>query len=168
MKFCYADPPYLGMSKHYPEHPESHIWDDLKAHANLIQSLDRWFHGWALSTGSAQLQQMLMLCPTDVRIAAWVKPWASWKPGVHPAYAWEPVIFRTSPRKRTKTEPTARDWVAASATRGRPTKGAKPDEFNRWIRALLGVRDGVDELVDLFPGTGGLGKELAQTQLVFV
>ena len=47
--------------------------------------------------------------------------------------------------------------------RGLP--GAKPSRFNRWIADLLGVGDG-DEMVDLFPGTGGMGAELAQGVLL--
>ena len=34
------------------------------------------------------------LCPSGVRIGALVKPFAVFKTGVNPAYAWEPVIFR--------------------------------------------------------------------------
>ena len=42
--------------------------------------------------------------------------------------------------------------------------GAKPQAFNRWVSDLLGYVDG-DELVDLFPGTGGMALELQQLSL---
>jgi len=41
--------------------------------------------------------------------------------------------------------------------------GAKPDKFNDWILQLLGFQRG-DELVDLFPGTGGMSEAVARVQ----
>lgn len=90
---AYADPPYPGQArKHYRNDP-SHIPAAEVDHAALIAQLcDEYPDGWALSTSSAALRDVLLLCPADVRVAAWVKPFAVFKPGVNPAYAWEPVI----------------------------------------------------------------------------
>lgn len=44
--------------------------------------------------------------------------------------------------------------------------GAKPEKFCSWICDLLGYRHGVDELVDLFPGSGVMGRVLNQGRLV--
>ena len=43
--------------------------------------------------------------------------------------------------------------------------GAKPERFCRWVANLLGYIDG-DELVDVFPGTGIMGRTLAQGVLL--
>ena len=148
MRFAYADPPYPGCAmKHYglPE----------VDHASLIGSLCAEFpDGWALSTSSVALKRVLADCPDDVRIAAWVKPFASFKPGVNPAYAWEPVIFRGG-RKRERNERTVRDWVSENITLRKGLVGAKPKRFSYWVFDLLGARPD-DELVDLFPGTGAV------------
>ena len=88
----------------------------------------------------------------DIRVAAWVKPFASFKPNVNPAYAWEPVLW-SSARKRSRTEPTVRDWVAANITFERGTVGAKPDSFWFWLFDLVGAQSG-DEFTDLCPGSG--------------
>lgn len=42
----------------------------------------------------------------------------------------------------------------------------KPQAFNRWVANLLGYLDG-DTLDDLYPGTGGMGRELDQGVMDF-
>jgi hypothetical protein len=124
-------------------------------HAALIAGLAAEFpDGWALSASSPSLHGLLPLCPPGVRVMAWVKTWAVFRPGVNPAYAWEPVIV-SGGRRPGRDEPTVRDWVAAAATTRRGLAGAKPEAFCRWLFAVLGAQPG-DELVDLFPGTGAV------------
>lgn len=147
MIVAYADPPYIGCAKLYPEQMEVD-------HAVLIGRLMAEFpDGWALSCHTPSLRQLLPMCPDDVRVAAWVKPFAVFKPNVNPAYAWEPVIWRGGRRKRARTEGTVRDWVSANVTLRRGLVGAKPEAFCRWLFELLGLQEG-DDLIDLYPGTG--------------
>jgi hypothetical protein len=170
VKFAYADPPYLGVSKfgaayHYGGgHPEASDYDSLDAHASLIERLVSEFpDGWALSLHTPSLKPILGLCPDDVRIAAWVKSFASFKPNVNPAYAWEPVIF-CGGRRGDRSRTTVRDWFVCPITLQRGLTGAKPPEVCAWILELLGYEEG-DELADLFPGTGVMGRVLAQQRL---
>jgi hypothetical protein len=90
---------------------------------------------------------------------AWVKPFAIFKPGVGVAYAWEPVIVRGG-RKRTRRQPTVRDWVSVNITLRKGLVGAKPLAFCQWLLDVLNVEVG-DTLDDLYPGTG-----IMQTALV--
>lgn len=151
MKFAYADPPYLGCAaKLYGDA----TYDSLDQHAALITSLDQ-YDAWAYSLSSTSLQRILPLCPSDVRIGAWVKPFCAFKPNVNPAYAWEPVIYRGG-RKRPRTELTVRDFVSANITLKKGLTGAKPLDFSRWIFGLLGALP-TDEFVDIFPGSGMVG-----------
>ena len=92
------------------------------------------------------------MTPNDTRIGAWVKPFAIFKPNVNPAYAWEPVLFRGG-RKRTRAEPTVRDWLPCVITLRKGLTGAKPLKVCEWIISLLGALPG-DQFDDLFPGTG--------------
>lgn len=152
MKFAYADPPYIGQArKHYARDPRCAEVD----HAALIEQMNG-FDAWALSLSSPSLQQILALCPTDVRVGAWVKPFASFKPGVNPAYAWEPVIWRGG-RKRDRTEATVRDWVSCNITLQRGLSGAKPETFCFWLFEVLGA-EAEDEFTDLFPGSGAVSQ----------
>lgn len=158
MKFAYADPPYIGQAKkHYSHDPNCAEVD----HDALIQRLTVDYpDGWALSCSSPSLREILGYCPDDVRVAAWVKPFASFKPNVNPAYTWEPVIFRGG-RKRGRAEPTVRDHVSANITLQRGLSGAKPEAFCFWVFSLLGMERG-DELDDLFPGTGAVSKAFSR------
>jgi len=165
MKFAYADPPYLGQGQklYGAHHPEAHIWDDIDAHRDLIAQLERDYpDGWALSASSPSLASILPLCPATVRVCAWVKPFAAFKANVGVAYAWEPVIV-CGGRKRERIEPTVRDWLAESITLRRGLTGAKPERFCRWILSVLNAQPG-DEVVDIFPGTGVMGRVWEQWQ----
>lgn len=149
-RYGYADPPYMGQAKkHYGKGARE------VDHRLLIAHLCAEFpDGWALSCSRSSIQRILPLCPDAVRIAAWVKPFASFKPGVNPAYAWEPVLFMGG-RKRDRKEPTVRDWCSANITLKRGTHGAKPDGFCFWLFDLLGMQ-AEDEFFDLFPGSGSV------------
>jgi hypothetical protein len=154
VRFAYADPPYVGQAKrHYGKEP---TYAGEVDHSALIGKLvDEFPDGWALSCSSPSLRMLLPMCPDDVRVGAWVKPFASFKPGVNPAYAWEPVLWRGG-RKRNRTDDTVRDWVAANITLKRGLSGVKPDAFCFWVFALLGAVRREDSLVDLFPGSGAV------------
>ena len=159
MKFAYADPPYLGCGKLYvAHHPDALDWDDPHVHHILIHRLeDEYPDGWALSCHTPSLRILLPMCPEDVRVSAWVKPFAVFKPNVSPAYAWEPVIWRGGRTKRSRKDDTVRDWHSENITMRRGLPGAKPPGFPLWISQLLGadVRQG-DTITDLFPGTGAM------------
>lgn len=161
-RYAYADPPYLGCGYLYAEHhPDALAWDDPATHRDLIDRLvDGWPDGWALSLHAPSLRVLLPFCPDDVRVCAWVKPFASFKPGVNPAYAWEPVILRGGRRQRSRSEPTVRDFVATQITLRRGLSGAKPPQFCAWVLDLLGYRPG-DTVDDLFPGTGSMSDAVA-------
>lgn len=153
MRFAYADPPYPGHTKRgmYKADPRCAEVD----HAELIERLNHSFpDGWALSTSSSALRQVLQLCPSDVRVGAWVKPFCSFKPNVNPAYAWEPVIWRGG-RPRERFETTERDWVMANILIKKGLGGAKPEAVSAWLFRLLNAKPG-DDLVDMFPGTGAV------------
>ena len=161
LRIAYADPPYIGRAReHYGRQPD---YGGEVDHAQLIARLvDEFPSGWALSCHTPSLRQLLPLCPNDVRIGAWVKPYASSRPGVMPVYAWEPVIWRGG-RKRAKGEGWLRDWVSANITQLRhehglrKVAGTKPETFCFWLFQLLNLKPG-DDFVDLFPGSGAVSR----------
>jgi hypothetical protein len=160
VRVAYADPPYLGMAAVY-DHPESAVYDTIDGHRDLIARLCREYpDGWAMSLHTPSLRHILPLCPEDCRVGSWVKPFASFKPGVNPAYAWEPVIWRGG-RKRDRTRRTVRDWCSSSITLRRGCIGAKPEGFCFWLFDLLGLELG-DTFDDLFPGSGAVGRAWAE------
>lgn len=124
-------------------------------HAELVASLTGGgFAGWALSTSAKALRDILPLCPREARVCAWVKPHGAspltW--GLH--NVWEPLIVLQGRRLR----PGRRDALVALPARGGGTlMGRKPLAFCAWLFSTLGMLPG-DELVDLFPGTGVVGR----------
>lgn len=161
MRLAYADPPYLGCAKLYPEHPDAARWDDPAEHGKLMLELERGYDGWALSLSSMSLQTLLPLAPPGVRVAAWVKPFAAFKRNVRCAYTWEPVIFRPGRDSSRDGAPVTRDHLSAPIALRRGLTGAKPEAFCQWVLNLLGWVPG-DDVTDMFPGTGILGRTLAQ------
>lgn len=161
MRFAYADPPYFGCGKLYKEHPDWADCDTLEWHKALIDKLvNEYPDGWALSLTSGNLHDLLPLVPKNARIAAWVKPFAIFKPNVNPAYTWEPVIFMGG-RKGDRSRKTVRDHLSCNITLKKGLTGAKPEAFCKWLLDLLGYERG-DILDDLYPGTGIMQQVLSE------
>ena len=90
MRLAYADPPYPGRAaRYYRDHPDFAGEVD---HAQLIAELSG-YDGWALSTSADALQELLRLCPADVRVAAWHRGARAHRHAQGPLSAWEPVIY---------------------------------------------------------------------------
>lgn len=149
MKIAYADPPYPGMSGFYRDHPDYAGEVD---HAELCERLDAEYDGWVLHTASTTLARVLAVCRPPFRVGSWVKPFASFKPGVHVAYSWEPVIFRPARTTTRRDLVTIRDWIAEPITLRRGLTGAKPEAVCRWAFDVIGA-DPADTLDDLYPGS---------------
>jgi hypothetical protein len=153
-RLCYADPPYIGQArKHYADDPRCAEVD----HAELIARLDT-YDGWALSlaVNMAALKEVVALAPKHARLAAWVKPFASFKPGVNPGYTWEGVLF-VSARPGRRDVATVKDHHVENITLRRGLSGVKPAGFCRWVFALMGAEPG-DDFTDLFPGSGAVSR----------
>jgi len=152
MRFAYADPPYPGMAHLYKDHPDYGGEVDHKA---LIERLVRDFpDGWALSTGERSLQNVLAIAPAHVRVLAWCRPFPP--PMGYPSYNWEPVIQFGG---RKLYGETAKSFVVVDHINrpGESFVGKKPEGFCFWLFRCLGALPG-DELVDLFPGSGAVGR----------
>jgi len=148
MRIAYADPPYPGCAGYYKEKTEVD-------HAELIARIDREYDGWLLHTSVPALRDLLPLCPKDVRLMAWVKPFAAFKKNIPVAYAWEPVLVKACRKPRVTGRVVMRDWIAASSTLQKGLVGAKPMDVCFWAFEVLGMEPD-DELHDLYPGTGAV------------
>lgn len=188
MKLAYADPPYPGQAiRHYRKDPSGIKAEEVDS-AELIIQLVKDYDGFALSTSEPGIEIIKDSLPkgyfkqNGIRIAAWVKPFCSWKPTHRVQYTWEPVIYLTPYAKGGKQTPSIRDYVEtptgkddciycymkecceqiptqaikANITTRRGTHGAKPDAFCDWVLDLLGYDSTKDTIEDLYPGSGTL------------
>lgn len=168
IRLAYADPPYLGRCSLYGHRHDDPwgCWDDPVTHVRLFDYLLD-FAGYAYSCTSQSLATLLPLAAEAglrPRVAAWVKPFAAYKKNVRIAYTWEPVLFEPGRDSSADGAPVGRDHLAEPITMRKGLTGAKPERFCRWVLNLLGYVDG-DELVDVFPGTGVMGRVAAQGSL---
>jgi hypothetical protein len=151
----YGDPPYPGTSRKYYRDEPTYAGE--VDHDALIAQLVQ-YDGWALSTSAKALRHVLPLCPPEARVACWGKPHgvSSKTRGAH--NAWEPVIYKPARVRR----PGFPDFLAAQPARGGGTlPGRKPLAFCAFLFRLLGASPG-DDLDDLFPGTGVVGRAFAE------
>lgn len=173
MNFAYADPPYLGCCGLYSHFhgDDDRCWNDVSTYVALIERLGAEFpDGWAMSASSPSLRALLPLCPPDIRVAAWVKPFHAYKKGIRPAYAWEPVLYRGGrnknhpPPERGGKATTPKDFIACNITLKKGLTGAKPEVVCAWILDLLNFQPG-DTVADLFIGTGSMTAVANRTEV---
>ena len=176
LRLAYADPPYPGLSARYYEDHRDYAGE--VDHRDLIRRLAIDFDGWALSTSSRALPEVLALCPPGTRVAAWHRGERPTRSGA-PLQAWEPVLYYGGRRDPdlssvdTRHETSPWDPVAPGRrdtsrrvdslvhfSRPRLTDpervvGAKPAVFCRWVFDLLGALPH-DDFTDVYPGSGGV------------
>ena len=178
-KHCYAEREWPRMTKLVPAYA-GREFTDVATHADRLDQPLRWkkprmifvnsmsdlFHEAVtfefidsvfavMELAPQHVFQVLPFCPEDVRVAAWVKPFAAFKANVTRAWTWEPVIFRFA-RPRTREQDTWRDFVAEPIAMRRGFPGAKPDKFCFWVFEGLNLHP-EDEFHDIFPGSGAVG-----------
>ena len=153
LTFAFADPPYPGTARKYYRGQADYAGE--VDHSALIASLTAaGYAGWALSTSAKALRDILPLCPPGARVCAWVKPIGVPAATYGAHCTWEPVIVVGGRKRR----PGVRDWLLAQPARHEGNlPGRKPIAFCAWLVQLLGMVPG-DHLVDLYPGTGIVGR----------
>lgn len=162
MRFAYADPPYPGLAGYYRDHPD--YAGEVDHRALLVELRDGGFDGWALSTSSRSLVALCALAAEleldDVRVAAWVRGPRGRARARRPLQAWEPVLYAGGRELGAVRTDALVHGVRARTTDPGHVIGAKPAAFARFVFELLGAEPG-DELVDMFPGSGGIGRAFA-------
>ena len=153
LRFGYADPPYPGRAGLYPERTEVD-------HRDLVVRLMRDTpDGWGLSTSADALQRVLGVCPPGVRVSAWLRPVRRTR-SARALSSWEPLILCGGRPLATEAVQQVEDGLVYRG-RYRALPGAligmKPPQFCVWLFEQLGARPG-DVLVDLYPGSGAVGR----------
>lgn len=153
MRFRYMDPPYIGLAERYYSHDERCAEVD---HERMIkEACDTNPDGWALSLSKKSLQQVLALCPDDVRVSIWVKGSRAGE-SYHERNAYEPVIFWRGRERKLSVAEDLDDvliWGGRQHSHPGALVGMKNAPFAEWVFRQLGALAG-DFLDDAFPGSG--------------
>jgi len=179
LKLAIADPPYLGRAstwygssirksqlgaihggtakinyKPADYHPDAHLWDDIETHKNLIKRLESDYDGFALCLAHDNLQQLLPLFKTKVKVCIWHKWTLPSRSCISNGY--EPVIIKVPEKRKGAIKGlTTPDVMIYQKREGMGFAGRKPKAFTHWILDLLQYQDG-DEIDDLFNGSGAV------------
>lgn len=167
MRLAYADPPYMGLARRYYGDQDSFAGE--VDHAALVSRLAT-YDGWALSCSSASvpaIAALLVAQDLTARLAVWLK-----RPAPHGqariVTAWEGLFVSPArvARDPDATAPLVDVLADVPVARIRATLpgaviGMKPPAFCRWMFDLLGAAPG-DELDDLYPGSGIVGRAWRQ------
>lgn len=147
-------------------HPAAADWDDPAHHRRLLELLMDDFDGWAIATTLDGLDCYRPL-PIPARTMIWHKPTAM-RGSSRVASTCEAVIVYPPIDRRARGEGVTGqvpDLLVANAPQvGFP--GAKPPVWTRWVLDALGYDPDVDEVVDLFPGSGSVAAAAAQGVLL--
>jgi hypothetical protein len=139
-------------------HEDAGRWDDIDAHRQLLLHLVENFDGWAIATTPDGLGAYHPL-PVNAQIMAWHKPNAM-PGGGRLIERWEPVIVFVPEERRTRAGARVGNVLTAAAPSARGGRqsfvGSKPAAWTRWVLDALGYDPAVDELHDLFPGSGAV------------
>lgn len=182
MKLGYFDPPYPGQAKRHYSHDPSGIEAEEVDHYELLKDIRDNYDAWALSTsvpGAINVVNPIineLFPPNTVRMGAWVKPFASWKPTHSVQYTWEPVYFISARPKGSKSVSSVRDFiittpeemediVVANITMRKGTHGAKPDKFCDWILDITRYNPNEDTFEDRFPGSGSMERAIERKKI---
>lgn len=175
MRLAIADPPYLGRAALWyggkglsklgraarsgslvaEFHPDAHLWDDPEQHHELMATLEADYDGWAMSASSKTLHLIAHHMPERARIAVWQVTNAI-PDGSRIRSTWEPVIVRVPEGRRRYGAGLVVPDVLTAPHPMNGFVGTKPDAWTNWILDMLGHQPTVDEVVDLFPGSGSV------------
>jgi hypothetical protein len=135
-------------------HADAGRWDDPAEHRALLESLAAGFDGWAIATSPDGLDAYRPL-PIGARTLAWVVP--NRIPGGSRVISrWEAVVAFVPEERRGRAGAHRVDDVLVEPAPAIRFPGAKPPAWTRWVLAVLGYDPAVDEVVDLFPGSGSV------------
>lgn len=137
-------------------HPDAAVWDDLSEHRKLLMYLLGNFDGWAIATTPDGLGAYHPL-PVSARVMAWNKTRAM-PGGQRILSAWEPVIVFAPDGRRARNGHGHVSDVLTASPPAAGFAGAKPAAWTRWVLSALDYDPQIDELVDLFPGSGAVAK----------
>lgn len=117
------------------------------------------FDGWAIATSPDGIAAYGGL-PAGARIMCWIKPNAI--PGSHRLRSsWEPVLLYPPQGRRSNRTPRGMMSDVHTAPYPRGFIGQKPESWTHWILDAFLYDPDQDHVVDMFEGSGAVGRAVA-------
>lgn len=179
MRLAIADPPYLGRAALWyggkgrskqgtlgracgrgtldvEFHPNAAHWDNPVEHVALMTSLAATYDGWAVAASGKTLAPLLGVADNlGARLAIWHVTNAI-PDGCRVRNTWEAVLYRIPDgRRAVGTGQRIPDLLSAPHPMS-GFVGSKPAAWTSWVLDLLGYDPTVDEVDDIFPGSGAV------------
>lgn len=98
--------------------------------------------------------------PAGARVAVWSRGNAV-PTGSRVRSLWEPVLARVPDARAAHGTGTGVDDVLTAGTTPGGFAGRKPEQWTHWVLTMLGYDSSVDEVTDLFPGSGAVSAAIA-------
>lgn len=170
MKLAIADPPYLGRANRWygtgrghqggrgrpDQHAAAADWDRLDTHLALIAELEAEYDGWAYAGAPDYEHLVRAAAPDTVRKLIWHRGNAI-ASGARVRSTYEFVLVQIPESRRGYGTGLAVDDVLHAGIQTRQGfVGAKPEAWTRWVLAALGHDPAVDQVVDVFHGSGAV------------
>lgn len=174
MQLAIADPPYLGRARRWygdgrghaagrgraDEHVEAPRWDTVEAHEELVDELEQRYDGWAIAMAPDSLSVYLAVAPAEARVAVWSRGNAV-PTGSRVRALWEPALVRVPDARAAHGAGAGVDDVLTAGIRPGGFAGRKPEQWTHWVLTMLGYDPAVDDVEDLFPGSGAVSDAIA-------
>lgn len=165
----YAGRKHAAKGNHSADnHPEAAKWNDPATHRRLAERLMSSFDGWAIACPpDAVAAGVYAPLPYGTRVMVWHRTNALPSRSLI-GTRWEAVLV-CPPAARVGLPAGRRqvhDVLSCSAP-GAGFAGAKPQAWTRWVLDALGYDPETDTVDDLFPGSGAVGRAVAQGVLDF-
>lgn len=159
LRLAYADPPYVGKSHRYRNHPD---YSGEVNHAELVSRLVR-YDGWALSASATSIPLICRLLNgiEGWRIASWHRGPSTGRVTRGPHSTWEPVFYKPARLSQEHARDSYQGCPRARTTDPAYVVGAKPPGFCNWLFSELLQAAQRDSFTDLYPGSGGVTRAWA-------
>jgi hypothetical protein len=141
-------------------------WNDPARHRALLAELLDTYDGWAIATMPDAVAMVYPPLPRGTKIMVWHKLRAM--PTANRITSqWEAVLVYPPAGRRSRLAAAAAvPDVLRCAPPGGGFAGAKPAQWTRWILDALGYDQTADTVIDRFPGSYAVTRELNQGVLL--
>lgn len=154
--------PYGSRYRVADHHEDAEQYDDPATHRALLEHLVHNYDGWALASSWDGPHTVYAPLPRGTRVMIWHRTNAM-PSGARIISRYETVMLYPPAARRAKAACLGVPDVLTTSVPASGFAGSKPPAWTRWVLDALGYDPDADTVDDLFPGSGAVGREVAQS-----